>query len=423
MARRPRIAAIPLHSAVRPPAEFMSAVSEWLDEHAAALLDDPNIVGISVGPKRTEAAEAGTLAIIFSVIDKPARHGTRPAGSRRIPASVRIAGADVPTDVVQRHFGEAHDSGAPGRTGTSVCPGLSIDCGFGPGTIGAIVTSDRHPGPLALTNNHVLREAGHMAHAPAAAGEIGRVIAVTAFRETDAAVAAITGRTVAATPVDLPAPLSVGPNVGIGDFVVKSGAVSGITYGTITEPDARIMVRYTFGARLIRGFIIDPWSGFPAPGGVLAEKGDSGSAWMRCDMHGVPTTALVGIHVGAAANMAGGSSGAMLACHASAVFAQLGLRLWRGSVAAEVVEFAQPPPMLRMAAPAPIAGARPMVVVTRGNLHLRAFPSLAADIIGRLPSGTLVDALTDTGDWAQIDIQGTGHADGYVWRGYLRAPA
>ncbi|WP_172643234.1 SH3 domain-containing protein [Rhizobium leguminosarum] len=60
------------------------------------------------------------------------------------------------------------------------------------------------------------------------------------------------------------------------------------------------------------------------------------------------------------------------------------------------------------------------VVIARGGLRLRSTPSESGDVARTLPIGTLLKVLRRDGDWALVDLQSDGQADGYVFYSYLK---
>lgn len=61
-------------------------------------------------------------------------------------------------------------------------------------------------------------------------------------------------------------------------------------------------------------------------------------------------------------------------------------------------------------------------VIARSGLILRSAPALTATRLDVLPLGEEVEVLGfygDDGDWALVDLEGDGAADGYVFAGYL----
>lgn len=60
-----------------------------------------------------------------------------------------------------------------------------------------------------------------------------------------------------------------------------------------------------------------------------------------------------------------------------------------------------------------------MEVVARRGLRLRRGPGEQFEPETVLPQGTLVHAMGQSGDWVKVDLQGDGHADGYMHREFL----
>lgn len=74
-------------------------------------------------------------------------------------------------------------------------------------------------------------------------------------------------------------------------------------------------------------------------------------------------------------------------------------------------------------APVPSAAARtaePHVVNARDGLKMRAGPGLHFGVVRSFPAGTIVHVLAREGEWAQVDLEGDGLADGYMFHGFLR---
>lgn len=62
----------------------------------------------------------------------------------------------------------------------------------------------------------------------------------------------------------------------------------------------------------------------------------------------------------------------------------------------------------------------PYVVVARPGLRLRTRPSESSEIIRTVPNGTVVNVVGRDGDWAQVDLENDGAADGFMFFSYLR---
>lgn len=67
--------------------------------------------------------------------------------------------------------------------------------------------------------------------------------------------------------------------------------------------------------------------------------------------------------------------------------------------------------------------AEPHVVIARDGLKLRAGPGLDFGTVRTFPLGTAVQVLAREGQWAQVDLQGDGAADGFMFHAFLRPTA
>lgn len=63
------------------------------------------------------------------------------------------------------------------------------------------------------------------------------------------------------------------------------------------------------------------------------------------------------------------------------------------------------------------------VVIARDGLRLRAGPSTQFDVARVVPHGTRVHVLGREAEWALVDLQGDGKADGFMSRAFLRSVA
>jgi hypothetical protein len=63
------------------------------------------------------------------------------------------------------------------------------------------------------------------------------------------------------------------------------------------------------------------------------------------------------------------------------------------------------------------------VIIARRGLNLRSGNSSDFEILRTLPFGTEVHVLARSGDWAQVDLQGDGKADGFMFASFLRPPS
>src|SRR4051812_49912695 len=63
------------------------------------------------------------------------------------------------------------------------------------------------------------------------------------------------------------------------------------------------------------------------------------------------------------------------------------------------------------------------VITADGGLNLRTGPGTNFPSKGIFKSGTSVNVLARTGDWAQVDVNGNGVSDGFMSAAHLRAVA
>lgn len=72
---------------------------------------------------------------------------------------------------------------------------------------------------------------------------------------------------------------------------------------------------------------------------------------------------------------------------------------------------------------APAGGGQRHVVIARSGLNLRAGAGQSFPVLRSLPAGTGLSVIGRDGDWAQVDLEGDGLADGFVAQSFLRAVA
>src|SRR5439155_869018 len=65
-------------------------------------------------------------------------------------------------------------------------------------------------------------------------------------------------------------------------------------------------------------------------------------------------------------------------------------------------------------------GMQPHLVIARDGLRVRSGPSDSAAVVRALPLGTRVNVLSRWGQWAQVDLQGDGLADGFMFLAFLK---
>jgi D-alanyl-D-alanine carboxypeptidase/Bacterial SH3 domain len=81
---------------------------------------------------------------------------------------------------------------------------------------------------------------------------------------------------------------------------------------------------------------------------------------------------------------------------------------------------AAPGGQLEAASPPTQIGTAPHVVIARDGLRLRSGPSETSATLRSVPEGTRVNVLQRHGDWALIDLEGDGRADGFMFFAFLR---
>jgi len=67
-----------------------------------------------------------------------------------------------------------------------------------------------------------------------------------------------------------------------------------------------------------------------------------------------------------------------------------------------------------------VGGGSRFIVIARDGLVLRAGPGTEFPKIGLLPADTELAVVQRSGDWASVDLQGDGRADGFCHAGFLR---
>lgn len=58
-------------------------------------------------------------------------------------------------------------------------------------------------------------------------------------------------------------------------------------------------------------------------------------------------------------------------------------------------------------------------VIARNGLRRRSTPSMTGEIVGNIAFGTAVNVLSLTNDWAMVDLESDGNADGFMFYQYL----
>lgn len=316
-----------------------------------------------------------------------------------------------------------------------LAPGSRITSLGANGSVCAIVRDAEGRGPCVLSCNHVFRAPGNaiLASDEAQAPTLGFVTQVSGIivnkRVPDCAIAFLDQAAGTNSVPGYATIAGVSPRVRKDEILAMKGATTFAASGQIIF--ARVIADDVIGRVVHDGFGAVRTTGFilrPLPGQLTSQHGDSGAPWVLCNSGGAPGGLLAGINV--AGQMINGSVKTangkpveteptdILASHAADVFENLRVSLWQGSHGVA--------PLVEGLAKSAFASAAemPMVVATREDaLLLRSRASDNAEVLGRLPSGSLVYVLEQVGEWAKVDLHGTGHVDGYVYAGYLREPA
>src|SRR3954471_15717187 len=302
------------------------SISRFLREGARAWLQDPNIVGISVGEKESGGEGTGITAVRFEVVGKLAdRADIIRAGTRPIPERIEIDGISLPTDV-EEGWPEAHalaPSNAKARH-DPVSGGISIGTRTDTGTLGALLWHKPSGQPVALSNWHILANDGEGAPTfqPGPGDSAGQSHPLGTLRDQvldidlDAAISTVRGRGVRVEIAGLGVPVSAVAAPKLDMPVVKAGKETGITFGRISNVEMQLTYR-VFGLperHAIMVCVIKPDPQRPASS-ALSAHGDSGSCWMLVGDDGRPTGTMIGLHVA-------GDAGKKLAyaCYADKVF-------------------------------------------------------------------------------------------------------
>jgi hypothetical protein len=316
-----------------------------------------------------------------------------------------------------------------------LAPGSRITSLGANGSVCAIVGDAEGRGPYVLSCNHVFRAPGNavLTGDEAQATTVGFVTQVAGIivnkRVPDCAIALLDKANGTNSATAYATIVGVSPRVRKDDILAMKGATTFSASGQIVF--ARVLAEDVIGRVVHDGFGAVRTPGFilrPLPGQLSSQHGDSGAPWVLCGPDGRSGGLLAGMNV--AGQMVNGSVKTangkaveteptdILACHAADVFGNLRVSLWQGSPgAAPLVEGLAKSAFAQTTAVAMVVGTR------EDALLLRSRASDNADVLGRLPPGSLIHVLERNGEWAKVDLFGTGHVDGFVYAGYLREPA
>ncbi len=394
------------------------AISAFLRTDGFRWLKVPNVVGVSVTEKKRGGEATGELAVVFDVTAKlESRPDIVRAGSRPFPQTIEIDGYRLVTDVVEA-WPRAHGSGPQRKARVDpVCGGISVGNKGETGTLGAIVWHAPTGQPAGLSNWHVLvnrgsndltvqpgpKDDGALEHNP-----LGRVLGQALDDTLDAAVTSLEHRGIDGNIAGLAVAVTAAARASERMRVVKSGRVTGVTYGVVTLHEKLVSIFYTGVAEEhgLSVFVIGPDADRPSQG-PLSSEGDSGSCWMLVDESGAATGTMVGLHV------AGDGDDVAYACQADRVFSRLQLEPLGGHDVSA-------PAVLPFGAPgAGSSASRPYRVIARDGLVLRSGPDVSFPRLGARLFGQSVNVLGTKGDWFMVDLEGDGKADGFMLGAFL----
>jgi endonuclease G len=284
-----------------------------LHEAAHAYLFDRNVTLIDFGyPERGGRIAEGELALRIHVKKKLSGASLEAAAgadyTQPIPPTIGGFSTDVPQGVYRPHFWRGWGTWRPAVDGNvravradPMGGGVSIsdERRFAFGTLGAKAIDRITGAEMILSNWHVLAadwgaRPGQRIYQPGrldGGGYLDTVAALTRdamSANLDAAVATLNGERRLVNDQ-----LGLGPVSGVGEWelgmvVTKSGRSTNVTRGRIVAVEGTARIRYGYLERIIRHVMtIEP----EHAGGVVSDRGDSGSLWVS-DL----TREAIGLH-------------------------------------------------------------------------------------------------------------------------------
>jgi endonuclease G len=330
---------------IEPGDDLFAALRDFIRGQGSGYLRDPNVSSIGIGYKIRGGRQTKDVSIQFTVATKAEPEALDALDTVALPETITVAGVEVPTDVLQRAYhpdfrvvAEA-DANARKIRIDPVRPGVSVGHpAISAGTIGAVVYDVETGRPCVLSNWHVLNgETGTLGDTVVQPGahddnrtdrnHLGPLVRSHLGIAGDAAIAAIEGRGIDPTILELDvAPDELG-DPELGDKVVKSGRTSGVTHGIVRRIDTIAKIDYGGPAGVVEvgcfEIGVDP-AKRPADGEV-SQGGDSGAAWVFKAANGRPNKVLAGLHF--AGEGTGDPDEHALACLPRSVFEKLGITL------------------------------------------------------------------------------------------------
>ncbi len=322
----------------------LEALQRYVRVKGQQFLDDPNVTSVGIGH-----GDDGGLCVQFTVAEKVARNSPErleEIGTKRLPESLDVDGAIVPTQVIERTYRPAFElltseqKDARKVRQNPLMPGISVSHPSGTaGTLGAIVYDRQTGAACMLSNWHVLHTGAGKLGDPivqpgphddnrVAQNEAGTLMRSHLGPAGDCAIARIENRTCETKVLELGTPINKIAKPELGDVLVQSGRTTGVTHGVVRRIDVTAKISYDgVGEQKIGGFEIGPLPGTPTSYEV-SMGGDSGSAWLIAKQNGaelVATDIMAGLHFAGETN--GEQDEHALACYASSVFEKLEISL------------------------------------------------------------------------------------------------
>ncbi len=283
----------------------------------------PYVTGVSIG-EAYRGEKSDGLAVRLHVEQKlPEKLLTK---AQRFPKSIE----GVPIDVVERRFmiqsGNTHPASTPESNGeNTLAPGQKIVVqGLDPGTAGMIVSRTSDPDNIfLLTAGHVLNfqfdEDVFQPHR-ALGAPIGHIHDCLMTKRSDAGIIALdSDQSWTNVPLELNSEIVGVREVRIGDILVKSGMMTGITYAEVKEVAECKVQTSEYSAKKMVGMILKPLEVWDDP---FCDQGDSGSIW-----YDEESGLAVGLHVGGDDNGTGYEDDEGFACNLIDVMDDLGLNV------------------------------------------------------------------------------------------------
>jgi endonuclease G len=318
-------------------------LKNFVRREAGLYLKQKNVTSIGIGYREKDGQPTEEISIQFTVSQKVKPEALESIGATLLPKSVKVAGVDVPTDVVERKYKQSFreiqvEATKPRATNRKVAinpvvPGVSIGHpSISAGTAGCVVYDSASGKPYLLSAWHVLHgdegsvgddivQPGAYDDNRTAQNRVGSLERSYLGIAGDCALATIEDRTLEAKILGLNLAVGRLGEPELGDKVVKSGRTTNVTYGQVNRIHVVLKLDYggLTGEREIGCFEIGPDPDRPAESSQISQGGDSGSAWLAVSKK-KPTDMMLGMHF---AGETGDGPDHALAAYASSIFDKL----------------------------------------------------------------------------------------------------